>query len=25
MYKAMSADTMADWVKANPPKGNAGG
>ena len=22
MYKAMSADTMADWVKANPPKGN---
>ncbi|WP_433653412.1 LCP family protein [Micromonospora zamorensis] len=25
MYKAMSTDTMADWVKANPPKGNAGG
>lgn len=25
MYQAMSADTMADWVKANPPKGNNGG
>ncbi len=25
MYQAMSADTMADWVKANPPKSNDGG
>ncbi|MCZ7377777.1 LCP family protein [Micromonospora sp. WMMC250] len=25
MYRAMSADTMADWVKANPPKNNDGG
>ncbi|MET8305743.1 LCP family protein [Micromonospora sp. NPDC005173] len=25
MYRAMSSDTMADWVKANPPKGTNGG
>ncbi|MBQ0990462.1 LCP family protein [Micromonospora sp. H61] len=25
MYQAMSGDTMADWVKANPPKSNDGG
>ena len=25
MYQAMSADKMADWVKANPPKSNDGG
>lgn len=25
MYQAMSGDTMADWVKANPPKSNNGG
>ncbi|WP_089018480.1 LCP family protein [Micromonospora coriariae] len=25
MYRAMSADTMADWVKANQPKGTEGG
>ncbi|MFI0792129.1 LCP family protein [Micromonospora rubida] len=25
MYKAMSADTMADWVKANPPAGAGNG
>ncbi|MFG1884607.1 LCP family protein [Micromonospora sp. NPDC049102] len=25
MYQAMSADTMADWVKANPPKSTDGG
>ncbi|NBE82245.1 LCP family protein [Micromonospora rubida] len=24
MYKAMTADTMADWVKANPPAGGTG-
>ncbi|WFF02069.1 LCP family protein [Micromonospora sp. WMMD964] len=25
MYRAMSADTMEDWVTANPPKSNDGG
>ncbi|MGW0213324.1 LCP family protein [Micromonospora chokoriensis] len=25
MYRAMSADTMADWVTANPPKSKDGG
>ncbi|SBV28981.1 transcriptional attenuator, LytR family [Micromonospora krabiensis] len=25
MYRAMSADTMADWIKANPPKSTDGG
>ncbi|MFF0152571.1 LCP family protein [Micromonospora sp. NPDC005203] len=25
MYRAMTADTMAEWVKANPPKGKDGG